>query len=404
VIAAAPPQVLFRGAAEAVRLAQQQLDFLLPSRPPRVFAIPEMSIHARFDTVDREGRVLWIFGREAEEHRRNALRFTLRLAPAPQPPLAGIDRPVPSISIPPWLASPDEQARLQMHCGHTVALRLSQRGERYLLIRAGKRRHELFVAEIAEDGVRVDAIRTGDRVPWAPFHELFTTLREWQRRGLLAVPVAGVIPSLTFGRIDVAGFIDSLWTGYSAARAELGQRSRRPFYRIDDVCAQLSYAVPDAKDDRTYIRGEVDVRIAAPGTSAHMAVALGSPEFIVTGAARQELLARTLEFVLDRNEAFWKGLADSADAGAYRAAFVDRNRQAEAVFVLASGEVPAKNEFLSVWTAAVAGEEREFAWRFEVEKGSLRKARIVLPLRESNACSYDGVHGFLSAVCRWNAL
>ena len=420
---------LFTSVASGTVTAQSRLDERLPHRPRWVYSLPRVRVDARFGVTQVAGRTFWWFGNSSRQDRRNTLHFRLvacgwDVAPPALPSSAASSALV--VRGPAFLVPPVERERFRVEL--VTDLRAADRRRyadeidaidealnqgkddrgitflrlaphRILIVRLGGGNDGIFLRDEAATPRHtvLSYMGMGDGpLPWAPFHELFEMLREWQQQGCPLVPIPGTAPPPSLGSIEVTSFTTDLALAVNAARAELGaaaaDRLYPVHYSLQDVGADLAYSVARgtgaaAAAESPLIRSVAAVRLDA---DERPSVSLLSPEYILTGAQRSAFFELFDDFLArpgNDSTGLWRHL-DREYRSSYQHALEDPRRRRDALVLLSyRGKTPV-NQFLVVWTGAVLemgneGEEREFAFRVRLDEERLVYAAMVLPLEDA---------------------
>lgn len=415
------------GAVQAVREAQGRLDERLVHGPEVAWAIPRVTLGAQFSLRAVEGRTALIFGHASEQEQSSSVDFTLLLAPEPPPACAPAAAPTPATYLPPFIETPevvaqivfdlclelealdpkgfrDEVGKLRAAAANQdddpglVALRLAG-GDAYLVARIGGRRDGIFLFDRASTTpltVYSHWRSSGDELPWAPFHRLFETFRLWQRGLAPARRLDAPMPD-AIGGIEVRDFLLSLWTAYTQARqllatpAPQAARTLPAHYELGAVSAKLSYSVPREVDTGRdagppFIRSDLVVTVGSEAGTPAIRMDLRAPEYILVDDQRQAVLdLLRANVVADPatlgDDSFFHVVAPGFEDD-YAAALLNPSRARNALVFLSYVDKPPKNRFLFVFTGTLAGavEERDFAFRFELDDDRLVKPEMVMRL------------------------
>jgi hypothetical protein len=426
-------QALFTRTAAAAQDAQNALDAqrLVLSRS---YAMPRVAVNAIFHVTEVQGKTAIIFGEKSEQEHENQLSFALHLAPDPMDPVVGASAlPATPVLLPPFVVTPElqdgllEKLKIRLAAANAkvyrtelkkiddayasrtddpgfVFLALNGRG-RYLLVRLGGNNDGIFLLDQGEPGEFQGYSYWGmdlDPLPWSVFHELFATLREWQRMRLPCVENPKRQPPEKLGAIEVRGFVTEMWNGYCMAREQLASPASGPapptYFEVRDVSAVLNYSVPSSAggppDTTPFIRTQVTIAIDDEDLAApRMPVRLIAPEFVLVTDARDRLLG-LLDENLKRNASDRKSLwsvIDPVYRSEYQRAFADQARRADALALLSYRDMPPKNQFLFVWTGTIDQEEREFAFVMRYDGSVLRDPELVFPLEDPIGDSSSGI-------------
>jgi hypothetical protein len=460
----APLEALFRQTVEGATRAQAALDENLVRRGARLYSIPRVSLAAKFGVTETKGKILFVFGTGTEQRLFHEARLTLWLTPEARPSRNAAAGRISKVFLPPFVDEPGEQRRaiqdvindlraldarqyrkeiqkIEEALGSgaddkgVISLRLDPESGKRLIVRLGGRRDGVFRLDpSASPRLTVFSHWDSDDsvLPWAPFHELFDAFRDWQRRQLVTLEATNAEVPARLGAIPVDTIADALWDGYRAIESALGG-SQAVAYSYDwrDIAAELSYTIPreagGPEDQGTpFIRSRVLLNVVRGAETPELHVQLVSPEYALTGEARQSLLDLLKQNIgrdrrKDPDHSFWSMIEPGYET-TYRAALEDSGRQREAVVLLSYRGNPPHNEFLIVWTGALDGEEREFAFTFKFEKEELVEPAMVLPLedrlnpgsfiptgdqpfanaRVSYSKDHPGLHNFFHAVRIWD--
>ena len=452
-------RAIFAQTAKAARIAQSELD--ARSRLlGRSYAIPRVSLSAKFSTLETQGRFAVVFGQKSEQEQDSQLNFSLNLAADPMPLETSSDAPLDTtVLLPPFLVTPEVRAdvlkRLCVELGSIDRIRYRNelgeiesaeanrsedpgivvlaldRPRSYLLVRLGNANDGIFLLNL-EDPEPLEVFSfAGMRerlIAWKPFRELFANLRKWQRQQFLGVECSSRSLPEKLGKIEIRAFATEMWEGFRSARRELttADEVQEPssYFHLQDVSAALSYSIPvptrQGSESIPFVRTQTTISIdeSDPGFPV-MRVHLIAPEFVVVGdgrAALLELLRKNLE--ASSADSLWS-VIDPTYKAAYQRAFTDERRRQDALALLSYRGMLPQNQFLFLWPASIRGEEREFAFSLRYEGSRLRDPELVLPLEnplgdfvsssslpEARDVQYDryhsALHNFFHAVWVWH--
>ena len=456
---------LFQATAAAARCAQLNLDNRILYRPDACYNIPRVSVNATIDLEEKAPATI-----------ESSVGFELITVPDPPPPGPAstvLDVNAVTVLLPPFLVEDRDRTRLfeiltaalnnpsqysfdfpepvsstnlktetgmlhqffQSNDGSVGVefLRISSFPERYLVARLGSRgfphhdRDGIYIVDLsASVPVTIYSFASSGQssIYYMPFYEFFAALRQWIAHRMTGVKSVSTGIPARFGSISVQSNTARLWADYVGARAALAAPGDSftafapPFYyQIGNLSAQLDYFVPrnDVKDQPPLIRSRATIRIDPKG--GPVAVQLGSPEFLLTGAEFDNFLS------IVKNTPNLAAALDVPDgySDAYTAALNDSERQKSVLVFLSYRDQVPLNEFLVVWTGNLQGEERDFAFTCSLHDNQIANARLVLHLEDPRTTAVDlgpvqrpfseaqldddqyvGVHNFIHAMRIWS--
>jgi hypothetical protein len=419
-------QEMIVATAEAVHQTELELEKPIGGAVWRSYSIPRVSVKAKFGVTVKKGNTVMFFDQPTEQQLFNTLNFSLYLAPESQPgSLTFPAMPPVRLLLPPFIVPLEERPRLlnevkdglqkldarrfereirkldEAYSSHSddpglIFLRLGH-DTRHLVVRLGGDRDGIFLLDTSSDlplAVYSYIDMEGRVLPWQPFAELFATFRQWQHSNLTDDEHPDVALPDRLGAISVSDFTQGMWNGYTRTRTELSDSgddafAESSFYELRDVHAQLSYTVPrkagGPEDQGTpFIRSQVLIGVDDRESLPQVRVQLVAPEFILVGEARSallNLLQENLDLSRKNKDSLWSVLRPEYE-GEYRKAFLDSQRQEQALMLLSYRDKPPQNEFLFVWSGQMAGEERDFAFRFHLKDKTLKQPELILPLED----------------------
>lgn len=435
---------IFDDAAAAARETQQYLDSRSAEGAYAWYAIPRVSVSAKFAlTKEQGGLVNVILGRTGKQQLTHELQFSLLAATKPDvkaaPAEPGFENIV--VSEPPFLVGVDDRQRLggividalrgrrfvngrfpddpgpagfiaeadefenaltSSKDQGVVFLRLGANPERCLIVRlAGGGDHDgIFVVEPdAEVPVTAyDYLGSEQNAIWyEPFRFMAAAFRQWIASGLPGVTIpAASIPG-AFGGIPFSELASGLWKSYLRAEGDASASPNVPgapvvAYALRGVAAQLAYTVPTDSDDTgsPVIQSRVTLQVDAKDGLPLLRAQLVAPEFVLVNDARRQVLAA------------FKQSDNVVGAGT------------DALVLLSYQKQPAKPRFLVIWSGEITGgdlvEQRDFAFTCGMgSDGRLEDFKIALPLEdpvrgEATVLrkNYSGFHNFFHAVRVWD--
>jgi hypothetical protein len=305
--------------------------------------------------------------------------------------------------------------------------------------------------EVVIHSMEDDPVKT---VHYEPLHKLLSTIRSWQQ-GLLPPHITGDLensPAVgpTHARGGLRGLLPlarDLREGYAegtkylleagSVSNMLGQDPLIPnvYFDLTGVEAVLKYSVGDRQENqagrmfdfmlrRTWIgedtiQNEDDanearliesrafIRAFNKEGKARVEIELQTPEFVLSGAARERLLTLVLNSLDLVTDAF------APDEALYQSFLEDPSFQKGAVALLSYRGEQAKDKFFVVWPGLFANQSRDFAFLCALDKNQpkrLTDVKAVLRVSEDlgtiqfpivTGDQYKAFHNFFHAVRMW---
>lgn len=323
-----------------------------------------------------------------------------------------------------------------------VALALDESRTSFLLVRLGKHPEGIFVLRQSPPaGITVYRHvggSTADPFFYTPLRLAIAALRAWITQGTPGVALDPEALPAMLGPVPTGNVAHDFWVGQAKARQALHDvptaslqpsAQLRAFYQLSDVSATLSYTVPPpagSQIDVSLVNSQVRVtprdQDIPAGSPARADLVLLSPDYTITGTARETLL----DLIQNDPADLVKQFADSDlfPAGteyAYTSRLQDKSVRPRAIILLSYRFETPVNQFLVIWPAALEDQEREFVFRITLANDEISTAEFFLPVEDQDTlgdpvpqpprpidsiqlseASYLGFHDFFHAIRIWN--